>query len=236
MSTLRWIVALLALPLFAPAAIACPMSVPTDVILTPAGTSVYEDGGVILGVSFAWGSTPVALVASAEGADAIERTPVAGAITIARPPAGATAIQLHDRSGKLVRTIAVVKAPKPIPPPVVASVTSSLAANAPPPPPMGISGSTFMLELKDAAPADAYGLVIYRQTGRDIAPYDVLPVERDQKVFTFTTGGKACVAGARMPIVQGARLELAWLDRGGRISASSKPVTVAAAKPAANRQ
>ncbi len=193
---------------------------PADVPLTPDGATVYDTGGVIMSVTWQFGrrDEPVHLD------HAVAATSIAPLLTVLPTPARTTELEFRDPAGTRVRHFTVAAAPPPLAPPAIAKVTStapsqkSLALPRP-----GMPSMTAVFDLAGPPPADAYALIVYdaSKTARSW-----FAVSTDRTSYTVVTGGKGCYGSTVSPMWQGETLRFAWLDRGGRLSAMSKPLVI----------
>ena len=197
---------------------ACPRMDPADVAITPDGGTVYDTGGVITMVSWSFGQKESALHVEGSVAKA-----VAPLLTVWSVPAGANDVDIRDGSGKTAHHYTVAAAPPALAAPQVKLVSSTaasqkaLALTYP-----GMPAMTAVLELATPAPDDAYALIVYE--GTDARSW--VAVTKDKTSYTIQTGGKGCYGSAVSPMWQGETLRFAWLDKGGRVSAQSKPLVV----------
>jgi len=209
--------------LVTPAA-ACPRMDPRDEPVTQDGATVYDTGGVIFTLQYAFDDRRPVLKLDAGG----PAVAVAPMLSVVPPPPGAAALELRDPSGKAERHFTVAAAPAALAAPAVTRVTSTVKtlkdlerhSSAEP-------ASTTEIKLAAAPPDDAYALIAYTVTGKATTASSWVATVKGQATYTFQTGGKACYGSTVSPTWQGETLRFAWLDRGGRVSAMSKPIKIA---------
>jgi hypothetical protein len=220
------LVGTLGVALSAGSASACPVMHPHDLVVTPKGAKVYETGGAIVLTAASFGSGASERLAIA-GTVLTKATYIGPGLSVFPVPTGTTTLDVQDDAGKVSRHLDVGPAPDPLPAPSIKVVTSSAnrRSGAVPPTP-GIPETTTQITLAAAAPADAYALIIYDGTTKDPQPRAFQNADPAKLTYSIYTGGKGCNGAGVSPTYRGDTLRFRWLDRGGRLSALSKPVRV----------
>jgi hypothetical protein len=216
-----------------PAADACARMDPEDLPLTPDGTEVAANGGVIMTIGWAFGRHPGELVLRTAGSKAAPTVhAIAPQLTVLQPAPGHD-VELVDGDGKVVRKFTIAASAAPA---LASPAIAQLASTAPKPSSNAVQrvpvvpSTNLAITLAAAPPADAFALVYYA-AGKTPEARGWIAVTANQKAYTMATGGKGCHGANAYPTFQGETLRFAWLDRGGRVSAMSSAVRVGVAKP-----
>lgn len=209
-------------------AFACPQMRMTEQPLTPDGTTILDDGGVLVVSQPTFNGSPedAGLHLMEGGADIdVSIDAIAPALGRIRAAAGTRTLALANVRGKTLRTYPQATGGTRLAAPrgtAVSTLTAAqIKATRAPYPPTG----TMTITLAKDPPPDAFVLVVSLADGAGIAWAQVVPAQR---TYSFSQGGKGCYPGPMVP-KQRTRVTLAWIDVHGRISATSQPISLGAA-------
>ena len=222
----------LAVLLVAPPADACAVPHLIDVALTADGATLLDDGGVVIETRSGGARTDHALgsgLTLASGRTQVDATMdwIAPGLSVLRPKRSKVRtltvvdgtkkvwLRLKQAKGKTSPT-----APDPI------SITSTLPSpsQVPAREGPGIATSTATLTLATPAADDVIAIVVYVIT-KDGQQGVAYWRRSSDLAYTYRTGGKGCVPGPR-PLFEGEQVAFAFLDKHGRTSPLSKPLSV----------
>lgn len=224
--------------LIPPAAEACAPPRLVDVAMIADGATLLDDGGVVIETRNGSG-----------GGDELERgltlmtdgKPLtatvhylAPGLSVIRPPRGeGRTITAVDGDNKVQLTLTQARAKAPHAAPKAAQMRSSLAraprTKQPPQRRMGVEASSAELTLTEAPPSDVIAIVAYSITKNGPRGIAWWRPAANQLVYEYSTGGKGCVPGP-VPIRQGERVAIGFVDSHGRTSPLSKPLAIGALK------
>jgi hypothetical protein len=207
------------------------------------GATLPANGGIVLtdraaslpeGTDGADGAALTTDLVTTAGASPVELTRVELArglavLQLPRRRAAPRSVRVHDGAGAVVRTFKVTAPAARLPAPRVRRAASDTVQDSAAPNRFGSPQAQVTVELRDAAPPDAYALIVYvvgRKDDWGVTWSDVDP----SGTYTLSTGGKSC-GGGPPTLYRGARLAFAWLSRDGRVSPHSAPVQLGAPWP-----
>jgi hypothetical protein len=202
-------------------------------VMTPAGTSVAADGGVLVEAEVEFHRAAIgsedALNPTWRFTDGTktyepELVTLAPGLVLYRPPAGTTGtLTLVDDKTERGNVTRTTDTPAPLAAPApkkLRFVTSELMH--------GGSVQWIDATFTTAAPVGAVAVVVYRVTKKGNVARSWMPIEAGA-----TTGRVAGTAGRCSPGIPGEivskvgdKVVLAWVDASGRLSKVSKPITV----------
>lgn len=212
-------------------------SVGSDVI-TPAGTAVAADGGVLVGVGTSFGDVPL------PGADTglnptwrfsdgtKEHEPVlttlAPGLVVYRPPAGVTgALKLVDGKKQLVAVTFSADTPAPLAAPTPQAIKQITQRER-----YGGTSLKLRASFKAKPPAGARALVVLAVTSKGVVARSWTPLDPEQTMHRVAGTSGRCDPGIPGEIMSkpGDKVALAWVDEHGRLSKLSKPLVVTKGK------
>lgn len=220
---------------------ACPHPPPMRARLTlttPDGATIPGDGGLIVTRSMEMDFDDGVTRAGADGAALRVRTADGAALAPAVdylgdgierwrfPTTTARDLEVLDDAGAVIATIHQARtARRALAAPRIKRLSSTAARGAGGPA-YGVPGSHMVLDLAVRAPT-AGATLVAELVGA--GPWFTAAAPADRRVVRDTYAGKGC-AGGPGPVVAGTRLRFAWLAPDGRLSAWSRPTTVALAR------